>query len=95
MATPAKRAGLKCSGKIGLWGREFASFHLENVIEIRNDNAEQAFGTAHYWGRELSRFRHDVRLMPPVYVKAFVSGRKMMLPMLSLPKLQGGRPCEL
>lgn len=34
--------------------------------------AMEACGTAHYWGRELARLGHDVRLIPPVYVKAFV-----------------------
>jgi transposase len=32
----------------------------------------EACGTAHYWGRELSRLGHQVRLMPPSYVKAYV-----------------------
>lgn len=38
--------------------------------------AMEACGTAHYWGRELSSFGHDVRLIPPVYVKAFVKRQK-------------------
>ena len=28
----------------------------------------EACATAHYWGRELRRLGHDVRLMPPSYV---------------------------
>jgi len=32
----------------------------------------EACGSAHYWGRELKSFGHDVRLMPPAYVKAYV-----------------------
>jgi transposase len=38
--------------------------------------AMEACGTAHYWGRELAGFGHDVRLIPPVYVKAFVKRQK-------------------
>lgn len=34
--------------------------------------AMEACGTAHYWGRELARHGHDVRLIPPIYVKPFV-----------------------
>jgi len=38
--------------------------------------AMEACGSAHYWGRELSRLGHDVRLIPPVYVKPFVKRHK-------------------
>lgn len=38
--------------------------------------AMEACGTAHYWGRELSRLGQDVRLIPPVYVKPFVKRHK-------------------
>ena len=38
--------------------------------------AMEACGTAHYWGRELSRRGHDIRLIPPVYVKPFVKRQK-------------------
>ena len=36
----------------------------------------EACGSAHYWGRELERFGHDVRLMPPIYVKPYVKRGK-------------------
>src|ERR1700692_1551411 len=29
----------------------------------------EACGTSHYWARELIRLGHEVRLMPPAYVK--------------------------
>lgn len=32
----------------------------------------EACATAHYWGRELSKFGHEVRLIPPSYVKPYV-----------------------
>jgi transposase len=36
----------------------------------------EACGGAHYWARELSALGHEVRLMPPQYVKAYVKTNK-------------------
>ena len=36
----------------------------------------EACATAHYWARELIALGHDVRLIPPSYVKAFVKRNK-------------------
>lgn len=36
----------------------------------------EACATAHHWARELAAFGHDVRLMPPSYVKAYVRRQK-------------------
>jgi transposase len=36
----------------------------------------EACGSAHYWGRELSRFGHDVRLIAPSYVKPYLKRQK-------------------
>lgn len=36
----------------------------------------EACGTSHYWARELIRLGHDVRLMPPAYVKPYVKRGK-------------------
>ena len=36
----------------------------------------EACGTAHHWGRELRKLGHDVRLMPPFYVKAYLKRQK-------------------
>jgi transposase len=36
----------------------------------------EACGTAHYWARELKALGHEVRLMPPHYVKAYVKRNK-------------------
>jgi transposase len=36
----------------------------------------EACATAHHWARELSSFGHEVRLIPPSYVKAYVKRGK-------------------
>jgi transposase len=36
----------------------------------------EACATAHYWGRELRALGHEVRLLPPRYVKAYVRRNK-------------------
>lgn len=36
----------------------------------------EACATAHHWARELARFGHEVRLMPPAYVKPYVKRNK-------------------
>ncbi len=36
----------------------------------------EACGSAHHWGRVLSKLGHKVRLMPPAYVKPFVKRNK-------------------
>jgi hypothetical protein len=36
----------------------------------------EACATAHYWARELTALGHRVKLMPPVYVKAYVKRNK-------------------
>jgi transposase len=38
--------------------------------------ALEACGTAHYWGRTLRAFGHEVRLIPAAYVKPFVKRNK-------------------
>ena len=34
--------------------------------------AMEACASAHYWGREILKLGHEVRLVPPIYVKPFV-----------------------
>ena len=36
----------------------------------------EACATSHYWARELRKLGHDVRLMPPSYVKPYVKRQK-------------------
>ncbi len=36
----------------------------------------EACGTSHHWARELIRLGHEVRLMPPAYVKPYVKRGK-------------------
>src|SRR5258707_10785844 len=36
----------------------------------------EACGSAHHWGRVIGRYGHQVRLMPPGYVKAYVKRNK-------------------
>lgn len=36
----------------------------------------EACATAHFWAREIAAFGHDVRLMPPGYVKPYVKRNK-------------------
>ena len=38
--------------------------------------AMEACAGAHYWGREIVAFGHEVRLVPPIYVKPFVKRQK-------------------
>jgi transposase len=38
--------------------------------------AMEACGSAHYWGREIAAFGHEVRLIPPAHVKPYVRRNK-------------------
>ncbi len=38
--------------------------------------AMEACATSHFWGREIGKLGHAVRLIPPIYVKPFVKRQK-------------------
>jgi len=38
--------------------------------------AMEACATSHYWGREITKLGHEVKLIPPIYVKPFVKRQK-------------------
>ena len=38
--------------------------------------AMEACASSHYWGREIAALGHEVRLVPPIYVKPFVKRQK-------------------
>lgn len=38
--------------------------------------AMEACGGSHYWGRECRKYGHEVRLIPPQFVKPYVKGNK-------------------
>ena len=38
--------------------------------------AMEACGSAHYWGREAQAIGHEIKLIPPIYVKPFVKRQK-------------------
>ena len=38
--------------------------------------AMEACGSAHFWGREIGKLGHEVRLIPPAYVKPFAKRQK-------------------
>ena len=38
--------------------------------------AMEACGSAHYWGREAQAIGHEIKLIPPIYVKPFVKRHK-------------------
>ena len=46
------------------------------ALQPRCQVAMEACGSAHYWGREIGELGHEVKIMPPLYVKAYVKRQK-------------------
>ena len=55
----------------------------------------EACATSHFWAREIGALGHDVRLMPPSYVKAYLRRQKNDAPSFPLRcrRLQGDASC--
>ena len=52
---------------------QFLKFLSEQPICVV---AMEACASSHYWGREIMKLGHEVRLIPPIYVKPFVKRQK-------------------
>ena len=46
------------------------------VSQPRCTVAKEACASAHHWGREILQLGHEVKLIPPIYVKPFVKSQK-------------------
>jgi transposase len=56
--------------------------------------AMEACATSHHWGRVAQEHGHEVRLVPPAYVKPFVKRQKTTRPMPRLVlRRPRARPC--
>ena len=57
----------------------------------------EACASAHYWGREIAKLGHTVKLIAPAYVKPFVKRQKndMADAEALLARLPSARPCGL
>ena len=53
-----------------------ATFLMEMAAHPRCVVGMEAGSGAHHWGRCLTEMGHDVRLMPPQYVRPYVKGNK-------------------
>jgi transposase len=53
----------------------------------------EACSSAHHWARELTRLGHEVRLIPPQYVKPYVKRRATWPTQKRSAKRSDGRTC--
>ena len=50
-------------------------------------------GTSHYWAREITKLGHEVRLMPPAYVKPYPTSPTGGMVISAAPIPAGAMPC--
>jgi transposase len=55
---------------------EKESLKFKELEHVRIEKVEQLFRDMLCWGREIAALGHDVRLMPPQFVKPYVKSRK-------------------
>lgn len=77
----AKRSFQVCATDRGgavQYNRAISRTKLEQLLSMlpRCIVAMEACATSHFWGRCAQGFGHDVRLLPPIYVKPFVKRQK-------------------
>jgi transposase len=77
----AKRSFQVCATDRGgavLFNRTMSRAKLMQMLSTKAPCivAMEACATSHYWGRVAQRHGHDVRLIPPIYVKPFVKRQK-------------------
>ncbi|MFC0206515.1 IS110 family RNA-guided transposase [Novosphingobium soli] len=69
--------GVNCEGKVVLRRKVKRDQLLTLLGELQPCLIGiEACATAHHWARQLQAFGHEVRLMPPAYVKAYVKRNK-------------------
>lgn len=61
-----------------LYNRTMSRAKLEQLLSDENSCivAMEACATSHFWGRHAQALGHEVRLIPPIYVKPFVKRQK-------------------
>ncbi len=69
--------GMRADGSVG-FRRTLSRGKLLGFLAAQPDCvvAMEACGGAHHWGREIGALGHEVRLVPPVYVKPYVKRQK-------------------
>lgn len=77
----AKRSFQVCATDRGgavLFNRTLSRAKLMQILAAQDPCivAMEACATSHYWGRVAQQSGHDVRLVPPIYVKPFVKRQK-------------------